>query len=297
MPFVKSLSVGNGDMYYITHSSDNFTIIDCYITEDNKQETLREIKSEAAEKGITRFVSTHPDEDHIAGLEDLDDKIRIINFYCVDNKATKDDPSPSFKYYCALRDSAKAFNIYQGCRRKWMNQNDDQRGGAGLYVLWPNIANLSYKQALTDAADGIKFNNMLAIIQYRAANNVKMLWLGDLETEFMNDIEEDIKLEKHHIIFAPHHGRNSGKIPDSWLDKLKPDIIVIGEAPSRYLHYYGEYQKLTQNRAGHITFDMADKNKVHIYSSEKNYMPSTCVLDDENQSKFTGNYYIGTLNT
>ena len=97
-------------------------------------------------------------------------------------------------------------------------------------------------------------------------------------------------------MFAPHHGRTSGKIPDSWLDKLKPNIIVIGEAPSRHLYYYGNYQNLTQNKAGHITFDMADKNKVHIYSSEEDYIPSACDLNDENQSKFSDNFYIGTLN-
>ena len=29
MSIVKSFSVGNGDMFYINHGSDNFTIIDC----------------------------------------------------------------------------------------------------------------------------------------------------------------------------------------------------------------------------------------------------------------------------
>lgn len=29
MAIVKSLAVGNGDMFYIQHGSDNFTTIDC----------------------------------------------------------------------------------------------------------------------------------------------------------------------------------------------------------------------------------------------------------------------------
>ncbi|CAM4346215.1 hypothetical protein COEX109129_19890 [Corallococcus exiguus] len=33
MSIIKSFSVGNGDMFYIKHNSDNFTIIDCNLTE------------------------------------------------------------------------------------------------------------------------------------------------------------------------------------------------------------------------------------------------------------------------
>ena len=32
MSIVKSLSVGNGDMFYIQHNSDNFTVIDCFLS-------------------------------------------------------------------------------------------------------------------------------------------------------------------------------------------------------------------------------------------------------------------------
>jgi hypothetical protein len=102
----------------------------------------------------------------------------------------------------------------------------------------------------------------------------------------------DIDLSPVHIIFAPHHGRSSSKIPNSWLDKLKPEIIVIGEAPSRHLHYYGDYKTLTQNSAGDLTFDCDDKDKVHIYASDDLY--SVDFLEDEGQSKY--DYYLGTLN-
>ena len=36
LSIVKSFSVGEGDMFYIKHGSSNFTIIDCYLTEDKK---------------------------------------------------------------------------------------------------------------------------------------------------------------------------------------------------------------------------------------------------------------------
>ena len=53
--------------------------------------------------------------------------------------------------------------------------------------------------------------------------------------------EDDLKLPKADILFAPHHGRKTGKIPKSILDVVNPKIIVIGEADSEYLHYYQGY--------------------------------------------------------
>jgi glyoxylase-like metal-dependent hydrolase (beta-lactamase superfamily II) len=69
MSFIKSFSVGNGDMFHIEHNSDNFTIIDCCLDPDRPSTILDEISRIGAAKGITRFISTHPDDDHIRGLD------------------------------------------------------------------------------------------------------------------------------------------------------------------------------------------------------------------------------------
>ena len=104
MSIVKSFSVGDGDMFYILHGSSNFTIIDCFIDDTNKESIVNEIIDKRKNKDITRFISTHPDEDHIGGLEFLDSKLNLLNFYCVENAATKPDESDDFKYYRSLRD-------------------------------------------------------------------------------------------------------------------------------------------------------------------------------------------------
>ena len=90
MSLVKSLSVGNGDMFYIKHNSDNFSIIDCCMDDSNEVRIVNELKRERKNKEITRFISTHPDDDHIRGLDYLDSQMSIVNFYCVKNEATKD---------------------------------------------------------------------------------------------------------------------------------------------------------------------------------------------------------------
>ncbi len=238
MTLIKSFSVGNGDMFYIKHSTDNFSIIDCNIADGDPNEINEEIYQQSRNKNVIRFISTHPDEDHFHGLTSLDDKLNILNFYCVKNSATKSEETDDFKRYCELRDSDKAFYIYIGCSRRWMNQTDENRGSSGINILWPDTNNLFFKEELKKAESGGNANNLSPIITYQMSKGVSMLWMGDLESEYINNIETEINLEKTAILFAPHHGRDSGKLPESLLKKIDPEIIVVGEAPSKNLNYY-----------------------------------------------------------
>ena len=147
-----------------------------------------------------------------------------------------------------------------------------------------------FKEALRACDAGESYNNTSAVIRYSFSGGASFMWLGDLETQFMEDIVDEIELEKTTVVFAAHHGRNSGKIPNSWLEKLDPQVIVIGEAPSRHLNYYTGYEILTQNRAGHITMECVG-NKVHFYSSESDY--SKDFLNDEGCTSYPN--YFGSL--
>lgn len=294
MSCIKSLSVGNGDMFYIKHGSSNFTIIDCNIDSSNRERITDEIISESKGKDITRFISTHPDEDHIQGLTYLDERLKILNFYCVKNEARKEDASEDFKTYCQLRDSSKSFFIYEGCERAWMNKDDDEKkyGSAGLNILWPQVDNKYYIKALNDAREGHSPNNISPIIKYSLEYGVKVLWFGDLENSFMETIVDTISLPNADIVFAPHHGRKSGKIPEKWMEQIDPSIVVIGEAPSEQINYLSKYNTITQNSAGDIVFNCLF-GKVDVYVSKENY--SVNFLKDEKKEDALGAHYIGTL--
>ncbi|MGH2705129.1 MAG: hypothetical protein ACRDJ4_08545 [Actinomycetota bacterium] len=294
MSLVKSFTCGVGDMYYIVHNSDNFTIIDCSLAYGSiGEDTIKEMKSEADRKGIVRFISTHPDQDHLRGLCDLDDELTFVNFYCVKNKATKDDPTADFERYCELRDSSKAFYLFGGCSRRWMNESSEERGAAGLNVRWPVTSNQFYKAALASAVDGGSPNNLSCVLTYSLQEGVTMAWMGDLETTFMENVQDDIELPSVDILFAPHHGRKSGRVPDKWLSDLDPQIVVLGDCPAEHLHYYRGYSLLTQNSCGDIMFDCVE-GKVHIYVGSSTY--TVDFLDDEGKGNSFGGYYLGTLN-
>jgi beta-lactamase superfamily II metal-dependent hydrolase len=292
MSIVKSLSVGDGDMFYIKHDTDNFTIIDCSLSEDDGERIVKELKAQSNDKKIVRFISTHPDYDHIMGLAYLHEQMNLLNFYCVKNAATKPDQTDDFDQYCALRDdAARAFYLFRGCSRKWMNITDEERSAAGIYMLWPITTNEHYKNALTEANEGGSANNISPIIQYMLKDGATVLWMGDLESDFMDDIKDAFTMEPADILFAPHHGRDSGKIPAEWLDKIKPKLVIIGEAPTEHLDYYEGYNTITQNSAGDITLECVS-GKTHIYVSNKDY--SVDFLRSEWAYNTYGKY-IGTL--
>ncbi len=295
---IKSFSVGNGDMFYIRHFSNNFTIIDCNLNEERRKVIMDELCRESQGKEIRRFISTHPDEDHFHGIEYLDDRNPIFNFYCVKNKAIKTIETDSFKKYCELRDGDKAFYIYQGCSRKWMNQkgpdeNGKEIGSAGINILWPDLNNESFKEVLENVNLGKESNNISPIIKYSQQDGINVLWFGDMEHDFMDSIKEGLSLPKADVIFAPHHGRLSGAIPEKWLDEIKPKIIIIGEADSELLDYYRGYNTITQNSAKDITL-LCDGKKVHFYCSNPNYAKRSFLTDEDIEND--EDYYIGTLN-
>lgn len=304
MSIIKSFSVTDingepGDMFYIQHGSSNFTIIDCCLNENTQDKIVNEILEKKSGKNITRVISTHPDEDHICGLKYLDDSIDILNFYCVENSATKEDESDSFKHYCKLRDdSKKAYYVYKGCRRKWMNdcnENDPQDNGcAGINFLWPITSNSDYKDELQKAKEGKSFNNISPIFTYKLNNGVKAMWMGDMEQNFLDKVKDTISWEEVDILFAPHHSRDSGTVSSDVLEKLNPQIIVVGEAPSQHLNYYPGYNTITQNTAKDIIFK-CETGKVHVYVSNDNY--SADFLNDEGQINTNLGHYLGSFDT
>lgn len=292
MTIIKSFAVGEGDNFYIRHRSDNFTIIDAALPGSRRDEIIREIKEQSRLKGIVRVIATHPEADHVGGLNYLDDAIGIRNFYCVKNGARTDSDHAGVQRYRELHDSTKAFYIQKDCSRYWMNKTSEERGSAGINILWPIRNHETFKRALEEAEDGGSANNICPIFRYSLAGGVSAFWAGDLETDTLKEIEDAVSLPRTTLVFAPHHGRSSGRLPTSWLDRLDPKIIVIGEAQSEHLDYYRNYNTITQNSAGDIAFECVG-DQVHVHVSATGY--DVTFLVNKRIRSLPGMRYIGSL--
>ena len=114
-----------------------------------------------------------------------------------------------------------------------------------------------------------------------------------MEHDFLEKIKDQVDWPKVDLLFAPHHGRDSGKVSSDVLKKLDPYVIVIGEAPSEYLNYYSGYNTLKQNSTGDIVFDCGG-DKVHVYVA-KDYNYDTSFLSDEKATNSEYGKYIGSF--
>ncbi|MDE0093261.1 MAG: hypothetical protein OXO49_02005 [Gammaproteobacteria bacterium] len=292
MSIVKSLSVDRGDMFYIYHDANSFTVIDCCLVPRRRKEILNEIREKRAAKRIYRFISTHPDKDHIYGLTDLNQRCPIDNFYVVKNNVSKHNKNEDFEEYKKFRDCPKAFHLARRCKRRWLNESNEEVQSANIEILWPDTKDEHFKNGLQDAKRTDNPNNISPIIRYQKEDGSSFMWMGDLETEFMEKILDKVELTRVDVLFAPHHGRDSGKVPRKWLKTLNPKIIVIGQARSEYLNYYPGWNTITQNSAGDITFECRQR-WTHVYVSKPNY--SEYFLRNLDKENNFGGYYIGSF--
>ncbi len=312
MSIVKSFSFPDGeirgDMFYILHGSNNFTVIDCYLktgvgANARRDEIINEIVS--LSNGRTcRFISTHPDNDHIAGIEFLDHRWPILNFYAVENNCPSDRYNRSLSHYQWLLET-KNCAIKRGLTRAWLNNSNNQNNSSGIFFEWPDLNNKKYQNALTLASRGIKINNICPIFTYSIENGATYMWMGDLETEMQQAYydEYSANIPQVDILFQPHHGRKSGTVPDALLNALNPKLIIIGNAPSEHINYGNSRYTITQNTAGDIYFDN-ENGEVHVYTKSKiNNNPACLKLKPEKGNKIiivNGLYvvdwfYAGTL--
>lgn len=264
-----------GDMFFISHDNDSFTVIDCNLADGREQEILDRIYNDSKDKSYKRFISTHPDKDHIFGLEKLIDKIRIpaSNFYAVRNDVPAEKDDASLTKYLRLMKDTKSAAIRTGLKRDFLNQDEAGKGvgPSGIEFYWPDLNNPEFKKALDALKNGGKANNICPIILYSAVNGAKFLWMGDLETSMQEEFFKQHKgiIGRVNVLFAPHHGRESGQVPAGFLKELNPDIVVVGNAPSENLEtsygYYGNERTITQNSAKDILFDCHD-DVIDVYT-------------------------------
>ncbi|GLB46206.1 hypothetical protein WR164_01850 [Philodulcilactobacillus myokoensis] len=294
---VKFFDSGDGDMSYIYHNSDNFSIIDCNLPDDyfDRNKILDELEEKESKKQIFRFISTHPDEDHFHGLKDINNKLDIINFYCVKNDVNKEDITDDFKEYKKLRNSSRTFYIHKNATRRWMNMSTNKIGSAGINILWPDVNNYYFKEKFNEINnnDYASPNDISPIIKYSVKDNANIMFMGDIETDFLKKINDDVDWPSIDVLLAPHHGRKSGHIPYDILNKLNPKLIILGHAPSKDMDYYSNWNTILKNNSGDITLDCSG-DFINVWVKNDEYTSNISFNNNENKNNLNLNY-LGSI--
>jgi len=220
--------------------------------------------TELGVESIFRFILTHPDMDHMSGLERLSRKFDLLNFWDTDNNKAIGtelwDKSPYRKEdwdrYQQLRkneERPKALRIHRDGTADCCWVQD------GIQILSPNT------ELVTHANDTQDYHHLSYVLKVTYANRSVILG-GDASKKVWGDIlehygEDGIKAD---VLLASHHGSVHNFHKEA-IEAMNPDYIIVSVAVGTG-YAYDEYSRIgkvlstkwygnivmTINRSGYI---------------------------------------------
>ena len=326
------MTAGEGDCSLIRHGSGRISMIDICggnRSRQSKQERQSAILTEVAKAAtgnplgnyrmcekpthpldyiedyqlspIWRFISTHPDMDHLDGFRNLIDTYDVTCFWHTGASKQKPDFSGSpyneadwdaYAYVKADRDaSIQSLERRDGAVFKYANKGGAEDRGDYLHIASPSAGLVSEANATQ------KFNDSSYIIVYRMQGG-KIVICGDAEDgAFNHAIEKYPELLKDvGLLLAPHHGRDSGR-DYGFLDHLNPRFTLLGCAPhanhktsswtSRNLAY------CKQNQCGNMIAVPRSDSEIDLYIQSKSFAENSG--RDTSRELYQGMYFYKTI--
>lgn len=327
MAEVHFLNVGSGDCCLLKSNQDRWTMFD--ICNGNKEaDTLFDYLDELSRKfsdgnnkmceksinpiqfakeklnikSIFRFILSHPDMDHMDGLNDLFSSIDILNFW--DNGIRREKPDftkdnrykeKDWNYYMDIINGGvhglTVISPLSGSYNQYFNQGDgNEDKGDFLYIYAPD------SRLVKNANENGDINDGSYVICYRSSGG-RILLCGDSHDKtwehILSNYESD--LLNCELIIAPHHGRDSDR-DWSFLSRIKPKFGIIGCADSKDIAYNEwnnrNISKVTQNQAGNISI-YPTSTGLDIYIENKAFAHSHG--GNTNNTDYLGKYYLTTI--
>jgi competence protein ComEC len=280
---VHFINVGKGNCTLIDFPSGHLSMIDI----DNSRHTeeneltcpIDYLEKHFKSRDIFRFILTHPDMDHMAGLHELKSKFGILNFWDTDNDKTltindiKKSPFYDEKDWITYQklsesiSSPKALQITRYESRDYWNSD-------GITVLAPCDGTIKLSKDANDT-DCDKYNHLSYVLRVDY-KGVRILLGGDATFEVWDNIFKNCGKDclKADIFLAPHHG-SSNNINKEVFKHISPDYVIVSvDRGVEYdYEYYKEFPKkmlLTTKYYGNIVFDIQENGTFLPITVEKN---------------------------
>lgn len=214
-------------------------------------------------KGINRldcvFVS-HPDGDHIIGILELLDYIKINQIFIADTDAKND-------LLKILEMKASKYNIPINKLSKGNIVKVDD--SISFECIYPT------KDILIDSDD---YNNN-SLVLYMDYNNSKFLFTGDIEKEAEDRITKDYKKLDVDILKVAHHGSKTSST-QNFVDMVQPKVAIISSGKN---NYYGHPHKEVLDRYKNINiYNTADEGAILIKPKNNKLIISTMRENEQN---------------
>lgn len=239
-----------------------------------------EYMAERSIKSVFRYVQSHPDMDHMDGIEAFFQHFGPWNFWDTNNRKehTTWAGSPynvrDWKFYKNLRDSApsedpRRLALLSGAIGKYWNDGDNNSHGDGIQILAPTE---ELVQSANESDDD--YNDCSFVLLYRTGK-MKVVFAGDSHDATWEHIlaNHREKVRNVDLLIAPHHGRKSDR-DYAFLDVLRPSLTLFGNAPSEFLAYgawnYRDLDLMTNNEADCIVVDIREEHQ-DVYVTNESF--------------------------
>lgn len=212
------IDVGQGDSILIKTPSGKNILVDAG-DEDSDYIVKNYLKKERIEK-IDLIIATHPDSDHIGGLDN------VIDSFDIGILSMPEKTSLETSYYNLLKSSKnKKLDIEYIKKDDTLNIDND----ISIKVLSPS-------QISSDT-------NTSSIVFYFKFKEMEFVFTGDSESDNETDILNTYDIENIEFLKVAHHGSKTSS-SENFISKLRPDISVIS---CGYKNQYGHPHEQTLN--------------------------------------------------
>ncbi|MCR8746547.1 ComEC/Rec2 family competence protein [Romboutsia lituseburensis] len=213
---VHIIDVGQGDSILIKTPNSKTLLIDGGTNES--EHIVKSYLKKQKVKIIDFLIATHPDSDHIGGLDAVVNKFNVKGLYLPEQTITSNS-------YNDLISACNQKNVPLNYLYKGDNFSIDNY--INLFVLSP-----SYIQ---------DDNNLNSIVFKLSFKNKSFLFTGDAESSNESDIINSFNLEDIDFLKVGHHGSKSSTTSE-FLDETTPDVAVIS---CGYKNQYGHPHNAT----------------------------------------------------
>lgn len=287
---VHVLNVGAGSSTVIQHPDGRVSMVD--INDGTDQRSYETVASDkplidplewCSARGMTdifRFILSHPDADHMAGLRRLLvtlPEFDVQNFWDLPHHRTRkqsdftiEESYQDWAVYTALREDIAIDGV------SWPTRLSPFRGETGQFWTDNSIDVLSPTPALVSSADvADTYNDASYVLKVRHGPTSSVLVASDVEEKAWSDmIAAGVNLRAN-VLVASHHGRKSGYSAEA-MARIRPEIVLVSTAKLPPEHdavpqyrQHSDYVFSTRT-AGSITIDMHDNGVLSLYDESGN---------------------------
>ncbi len=225
------IDVDQGDSILIQTPNSKNILVDGGT--DDSEHIIKSYLKKHKVKSIDYIIATHPDSDHIGGLDSIIKNFQVSSVYMPEQNT----------------DSSAYKNLISACSNKDININYLYKGDTikiedyiDLLVLSPSFIQ--------------EKNNLNSIVFKLDFKNKSFLFTGDAELGNENDIINSFDLEDVDFLKVGHHGSSSSTSID-FLNEITPDVAVIS---CGYKNQYGHPHK--------STLDNLSNNEIITYRTD-----------------------------